>query len=94
MPGAGPEEAERVVELRTERQLRLMDGPLPRVTALHVNGANHVTRPRALDDHRNALDNLRGAAASREESIELILEAKHQFSAGSAASAGSAGSAG
>ncbi|MET9888244.1 helix-turn-helix transcriptional regulator [Streptomyces sp. NPDC006430] len=148
MPSADPEEVERVVELRTERQLRLMDGPLPRVTALleegvlhrrcgnaavmheqlthllragetekvsirilkmtreygatppypithlkfrdgehaelayveHVNGANYVTRPRALDDYRNALSNLRHAAASKDESVFLIREAERQFS--------------
>ncbi|WP_328619531.1 helix-turn-helix domain-containing protein [Streptomyces sp. NBC_00354] len=156
MPGADPDEVERVVELRTERQLRLMDSPLPRVTALleegvlhrrcgnaavmheqlnhllragdtdkvsirilrmtreygatppypithlkfrdgehaelayveHINGANYVTRPRALDDYRNALSNLRNAAASKDESVELILEAKRQFGDGSEGSAG------
>ncbi|MEU7551384.1 helix-turn-helix transcriptional regulator [Streptomyces sp. NPDC044571] len=147
MPSAEPEEVERVVELRAERQLRLLDGPLPRVVALleesilhrrcgdaevmqeqlkhllhagdtdkvsirilkmsrewgvtppypithlkfsngeqselayveHINGANYVTKPRALDDYRNALSNLRNAAASKDESIDLILQAQHRF---------------
>ncbi|MET9963334.1 helix-turn-helix transcriptional regulator [Streptomyces sp. NPDC006326] len=147
MPSAEPEEVDRVVELRAERQLRLMDGPLPRVVALleesilhrrcgdaqvmheqlkhllhagdtdkvsirilkmsrewgvtppypithlkfsngeqselayveHINGANYVTKPRALDDYRNALSNLRNAAASKDESIDLILKAQHRF---------------
>ncbi|MER7463614.1 helix-turn-helix transcriptional regulator [Streptomyces sp. NPDC097981] len=147
MPGAGPEEVERVVELRTERQLRLMDGPLPRVAVLleeavlhrrcgnaavmhdqlahllragatgkvsvrilrmaraygaappypvthltfrdgqhaelayveHINGANYVTRPRALADYRKALGILRDAASSQDESTGLIRTAKHRF---------------
>ncbi|MEU8777610.1 helix-turn-helix transcriptional regulator [Streptomyces sp. NPDC048606] len=147
MPSAPAEEIERVVQLRTQRRLRLMDGDVPRLTALldqgilkrrcgnaqvmreqltylleagdtarvnirildmtsgyvaappypithltfrdggpgelayveHINGANYVTRPRALDDHRNALSNLRVAAASRDRSREMILEARDAF---------------
>ncbi|MEV0989108.1 helix-turn-helix transcriptional regulator [Streptomyces sp. NPDC049949] len=45
----------------------------------HINGANYVTRPRALDDYRNALANLRGAAASHDESLALILAARRRF---------------
>ncbi|WP_051695835.1 helix-turn-helix domain-containing protein [Streptomyces sp. NRRL S-244] len=150
MPGAGEEEVDRVVELRAERQLRLMNRPLPRVTALleegvlhrrcgnaavmdeqlthllragetgkvsirilpmaraygatppypithlrfrdgehaevayveHINGANYVTRPRALDDYRTALTNVRNAAATVDESTGLIRTAQRQFSAG------------
>ncbi|MFK0216560.1 DUF5753 domain-containing protein [Streptomyces vinaceus] len=148
--GAGREEVDRVVELRAERQLRLMNRPLPKVTALleegvlhrrcgnaavmdeqlthllraahcgkvslrilpmdraygatpphpithlrfrdgehaelayveHINGANYVTRPRALDDYRNVLANLRHAAAAEDESVDLILAAQRRFSAG------------
>ncbi|MFI5617119.1 helix-turn-helix domain-containing protein [Streptomyces sp. NPDC051567] len=147
MPSARPEEIERVVDLRHQRQFRLMEGPLPRVTALleesvlhrrygdpevmreqlrhlldacdiakvnirvlalsraygatppypimhlkfgdpdqselayveHVSSATYVTRPRALDDHRNALTNLRHAAESREDSRRLIAEAMARF---------------
>ncbi|MFE2880511.1 helix-turn-helix domain-containing protein [Streptomyces roseus] len=149
MPGADREEIDRVVELRAERQRRLMNRPLPKVTALleegvlrrrcgnaavmdeqlthllragergkvsirilpmaraygatppcaithlrfrdgehaelayveHANGANYVTRPRALDDYRGALAGLRRAAAPEEESVELILAARRRFGA-------------
>ncbi|MFJ3840921.1 helix-turn-helix domain-containing protein [Streptomyces sp. NPDC054904] len=147
MPSAPHEEIVRVVQLRTQRRLRLMEGEVPRLTVLldqgvlkrrcgsaevmreqlsyllsagdtakvnirildmtsgyvaappypithlkfrdggpgelayveHINGANYVTRPRALDDHRNALSNLRVAAASRDRSRELIVEALDAF---------------
>ncbi|MCX5192794.1 helix-turn-helix domain-containing protein [Streptomyces sp. NBC_00249] len=147
MPSAPDAEIERVVQLRTQRRLRLMEGEAPRLTALldegvlkrrcgnarvmreqltylleagdrakvnirildmtsgyvaappypithltfrdggpgelayveHINGANYVTRPRALDDHRNALSNLRVAAASRDRSRAMILEALEAF---------------
>lgn len=147
MPSASDDEMDRVVQLRTQRQLRLMEGEVPRLTVLldqgvlqrrcgnaevmreqlrhlliagdvakvnirvlemswgysaappypithlkftdggpgelayveHINGANYVTRPRALDDHRNALSNLRKAAASRERSRELVEEALRQY---------------
>ncbi|WP_327279987.1 helix-turn-helix domain-containing protein [Streptomyces sp. NBC_01205] len=156
MPGADRVEVDRVVELRTERQLRLLDGPLPRVTTLleegvlhrrcgnaavmdeqlthllrvgdsgkvnirilpmvraygttppypithlgfhdgqhtevayveHINGANYVTRPRALDDYRNALGDLRTAAAPEDESVDLILGARRQFTAVAGTGAG------
>ncbi|MFJ9338826.1 helix-turn-helix domain-containing protein [Streptomyces sp. NPDC101733] len=150
MPSASAEEIDRVVQLRTQRRLRLMDGEVPRLTVLldsgilhrrcgdarvmreqitylleaedtakvnirvldmtsgyvaappypithlkfrdggpaelayveHINGANYVTRPRALDDHRNALSNLRIAASSRDKSRGLLNEALARFTEG------------
>ncbi|MFI1147998.1 DUF5753 domain-containing protein [Streptomyces sp. NPDC020817] len=41
LSGADHEEVDRVVELRAERQLRLMNRPLPRVTALLEEGVLH-----------------------------------------------------
>ncbi|MEV6953131.1 helix-turn-helix transcriptional regulator [Streptomyces sp. NPDC051183] len=147
MPSAHPDEIARVVELRRQRQLRLMEGPLPRVTVLleegilyrrygehevmrdqldhlleacgvakvnirvlmmsraysatppypimhlkfgdpeqselayveHISSATYVTRPRALDDYRNALTKLRQAAESRDHSRALIEAAKSRF---------------
>ncbi|MFD9358053.1 helix-turn-helix domain-containing protein [Streptomyces sp. NPDC060031] len=147
MPSAHPDEIARVVELRRQRQLRLMEGSLPRVTVLleegilyrrygehevmreqldhlleacgvakvnirvlmmsraysatppypimhlkfgdpeqselayveHISSATYVTRPRALDDYRNALTKLRQAAESMDDSRALIEAAKGRF---------------
>ncbi|MFJ6793289.1 helix-turn-helix domain-containing protein [Streptomyces sp. NPDC091268] len=147
MPSADADEIERVVELRHQRQLRLLEGSLPRVTVLleegilyrrygehevmreqldhllkaceiakvnirvlkmsraysatppypimhlkfgdpeqselayveHISSATYVTRPRALDDYRNALTKLRQAAESMDVSRALIEDAKSRF---------------
>ncbi|WP_327134604.1 helix-turn-helix domain-containing protein [Streptomyces sp. NBC_01343] len=52
---------------------------LKRLIQREGDGANYVTRARALDGYRNALANLRGAAASHDESPALILAARRRF---------------
>ncbi|MFE6271584.1 helix-turn-helix domain-containing protein [Streptomyces goshikiensis] len=54
-------------------------GPAELVYVEHINGANYVTRRRALDDYRNALTRARMAATSLEKSREMIKEAMEQY---------------
>ncbi|MFD4117530.1 helix-turn-helix domain-containing protein [Streptomyces niveus] len=56
------------------------DGPAELVYVEHINGADYVTSPGAVDEYRAALDELKRVAADRNESKELIREAIASYS--------------
>ncbi|MFK0180526.1 helix-turn-helix domain-containing protein [Streptomyces xanthochromogenes] len=51
------------------------EGPSDLVYVEHVNGADYITNPAAVDKYRHNLDRLLQAAAGRKESRKLISEA-------------------
>ncbi|WP_326813329.1 helix-turn-helix transcriptional regulator [Streptomyces scopuliridis] len=55
-------------------------GPSELVYVEHINGADYVTSPSAVDEYRNALVKLRKAASDRNESKRLIREAIKNYS--------------